>query len=266
MCVIYACATTLPSKEELARGAFKNDDGAGIAWLNKKKQRVHWKKGLKDEDDVLAYIQDNKLDFPLAIHYRTASAGGAIPALCHPFPVCEDVPLWLEGYAPEVLMHNGHMGKWEELVLQAGFANQVKFPEGPWSDTRAMAWLTHLKGPGVLRFIHDSSRVLLFSALDEKTEGLGAWDYFSFWGNWQGKHEDGFIQSITTEYYNRGGVVHYSRGAAAAADDDDDDTKGNTSGVSCSSTVKNVWSISELSEILEKMEKELADARTAAGV
>lgn len=262
MCVIYACATTLPDEEELHRGAWKNDDGAGIAWLDKEKKRVAWHKGLKDEKEVLEVIEKENIPFPLAIHFRTASAGGTSPLLTHPFPIGKGAPLWLEGTAGRVLMHNGHLGKWEDLVLQAGLASKEEFPDGPWSDTRAMAWLTHLKGPGILRFIADSSRVLLLSASAdvelEEGEEADPWDYFTFWGNWVGKQADGYMQSITTEYYNRGGTVIYGKGYTPSTEP--------LPATSLVQEAKNVWSISELTEILTKMEKELADARTAARV
>lgn len=267
MCVIYACGSVLPDKEELHRGAWKNDDGAGVGWLNAEKKRVCWKKGMKDEDEVLEFIKDEKIPFPLAIHFRTASAGGASPFLTHPFPVGKGVPVWLEGDANELLFHNGHLGKWEELVLQAGLAAKDPFPEGPWSDTRAMAWLTHLKGPGVLRFIHDSSRVLLFHANPEVDEGEEAdpWDHFSFWGSWVGKQADGFVQSISTEYYNRGGVVVYGKGYTPP-NQGPSGVVDTTPRPTTVQDAKNVWSIGELSEILTTMEKELKDARAAAGV
>jgi hypothetical protein len=277
MCVIYACGTILPPEDELERGAWKNDDGAGVAWVDQAKKRVCWKKGLKDDKEVLQYIKDTKVPFPLAIHFRTASVGGKSPALTHPFPIAEGAPLWLEGYAPEVLMHNGHLVKWDDLVLQAGLAAKDKFPDGPWSDTRALAWLTYLKGDGIIRFINESSRVLMLHAVPE-WEGEDEdgkpdpWSFFSFWGQWVGKTDNGFMQSISTEYYNRGGVVVYKGGAAAAApsaysysadDDDDDDT---TTVGAYKLSAENVWSVTELQEVLLNLEEELENARAASRV
>jgi hypothetical protein len=263
MCVIYACGTKLPPEDELRSGAFKNDDGAGIAWLHK--GEVHWQKGLKDEQDVLKYIEDHKIPFPLAIHFRTASVGGKSPELCHPFPVAEGVPLWVAGKAPEVLMHNGHLSGWEDLVLKAGLASAGEIPEGDWSDSRALAYLTFLKGHGILRFITQTSRVMTLSAEAQWQEDFPGdpWAFFSFWGNWEGKREDGFIQSIKTNWANKGGVIVH-RGAAwdGYVMDPDDSTP--AEGCKVSSNVENVWTIQELSEILVGMEKELEDARTAA--
>ena len=208
MCVIFACGTKLPPEDALEAGAFSNDDGAGLAWLNREKKLVEWKKGLKDHKEVLEYINKEKIPFPLAIHFRTASVGGKSLLLTHPFPVGEGVPTWLEGTCSQVLFHNGHLAKWEEIVLQAGLASQEEFPEGPWSDSRGLAWLTHLKGPGVIRFVNESSRVLLFSSspdwAPEDDAAEDPWGYFGFWGNWVGKPADGFMQSTTT-YANLGG-------------------------------------------------------------
>ena len=262
MCVIYACGTTLPPTDELERGANRNDDGAGVAWV--KAGAAHWRKGFKDEKEVLAFIEKDKIPFPLAIHFRTASVGGKSPELAHPFPVASGVPLWLAGKAPQVLMHNGHLSGWDDLVLKAGLASQEEMPEGDWSDSRALAYLTYLKGPGILRFISQTSRVMLLHsepAWQPDFEG-DPWVYFSFWGSWEGKREQGWIQSIKTDYANKGGVIQYNRRWDHTQGWEADDSSPTTSTIKVSA--ENVWTIQELSQILVDREKELEDARTAA--
>jgi hypothetical protein len=270
MCVIYACATALPPEDELHQGAWRNDHGAGICWVNKQKKRVEWVKGLKDEKAILEQIEKRKIPFPLGIHFRIASAGGKSPELTHPFPVSEDVPLWLAGSAGTVLMHNGHISKWEELVLAAGMANQVTFPEGDWSDTRALAWLVHLKGPGVVRFVNNSSRIMLLHNVPqyEVEEGKepDPWDYFSFWGDWVGDREAGWVASTTTQYANRGGSRVWTRedGWEVA---DDEPTLPTAATAASSAAVQvdaNVWSLTELHNVINQLKKELADARAKA--
>lgn len=271
MCVIYACASKLPPEDELQRGAVRNDDGAGIAWLQGGK--VHFHKNMKTEQDVLKYIHDKKVPFPLAIHFRTASAGGISPGLCHPFPVAQGVSLDVDGSAGEVLFHNGHLSDWESLVLRAGLAAPEAFPEGDWSDSRALAWLTYLKGPGILRFIHQQSRILLLSAdpyWEPDYEG-DPWVNFAFWGSWHGKAEEGWKQSTLTEYYNRGGRSFGTKAAADAYNFDADDSTPSSGIIPVGGSTKplhsaNVWTLSELTELLAEMEKELADARAAARV
>jgi hypothetical protein len=268
MCVIYACATKLPSEDELRSGASKNSDGAGLAWIEKKsKSLVHWKKGLKDEKAVLEYIEEEKIPFPLAIHFRTASVGPKSMLLTHPFPVGKGAPMWLEGTAGEVLFHNGHLAKWDDLVLQAGLASEEDFPEGIWSDTRALAWLVHLKGPGIIRFINETSRVLLMHAApaweSEKPEEA-PWAHFSYWGNWVGKQEDGFIQSITTTWANKGGVRVWDGMGWGSDDEDAPSTPSTPSLPVVRQDPKNIWTLEELQALLKSMEQELADARRVA--
>lgn len=278
MCVIYACSTAIPDEEELNRGAFRNDDGAGIAWLGKVngEEKVLWKKGLKDEKDVLAFIEKKKLTPPLVIHFRTASVGSKCPELCHPFPVAEGVPLTTEGSADEVLFHNGHLSNWDDIVLRAALGMDVQVPEGEWSDSRALAWLTYLKGPGIMTFLGGSSRILTFHAAPdiwEDCEYDRAHDHFTIWGSWPTSGEKGYRQSVTTEW--GGGTVIRGRGFRSAEDyyaAEEDNTD------SCSAVQRytpssveavaglNIWTVQELREVLARVEKELKDARTAAGL
>lgn len=175
---------------------------------------VQWQKGLKDHKEVLAFIEKKKIQLPAMIHFRTVSAGTKCAELCHPFPVTEGVQLWTSGYAEQVLFHNGHIHNWEELALNAGLASgDIKFPEGVWSDTRALAWLVWLKGPGILPFIMKGSRIAHFFA-NATTLGKKGYsredDHIAMYGSWIEK--DGYFQSITTDYSNRGGVVHGGKG------------------------------------------------------
>lgn len=277
MCVIYACASALPPEDELRQGAWKNDHGAGIAWLNHAKKRVDWVKGLKDEKDVLEVIKKYKVSFPLMIHFRIASVGGRGDDLTHPFPITEEVELWHNGYADSVLMHNGHLGKWEELVLAAGLASEYPFPGGVWSDSRALAWLVFLKGPGILPFVAGHSRIALLHNVPQWLPGEDGkqdpWDYFTIHGDWVGKREEGWLQSTTTTYANRGGKVIYSGNSweeleAAEAEELPTASKPASSPASnvtpLSSEAVNVWSISELNDVIGKLKKELADARAEA--
>lgn len=273
MCVIYACKTAIPPEDELRRGAFLNDDGAGLAWLSKDKKLVHWKKGLKDEKDVLAFIEKEKLQPPLAIHFRTVSTGFKCEELCHPFPLDSDVPNWLEGTAGEVLFHNGSLANWEELVLKMAFSSpEIQIPFGDWSDTRALAWLVHWKGEGILEFILNKDRVLIFSAEPNTLEDAvynPAEDHFSLYGSWN-HHKEGWAQSVSTDYCTpvRQGteISVYSRGE----EDDDADAWRAARGWTLpakSSTISadSIWTLEELTTILTTIEKEQEDARTTAG-
>lgn len=272
MCVIYSCSAALPSEEELHRGAFRNDDGSGIAWLEKFKGKdvVYWHKGLFDEKEVLKFIEKEKLAFPLAIHFRTASVGGKCEELCHPFPLSDSVETASDGCAEQVLLHNGHVGNWEDLVLRAALGGDFQVPEGEWSDTRALAWLTWLKGPGIIPFIAGSSRVLLFHAEPTRWKDCGydrATDHFTHFGSWVEHGKEGWSQSITTDW---GGTVVRGgrfRGNEHYFGQNDDDDLTDSRAVACSAADKlNIWTVSELRGVLEGIEKDLDNARIAAGV
>lgn len=272
MCIIYACATALPPEEELKAGAWRNDHGAGVAWVDKKTARVHWIKGLKDEKAVLEAINKAKAEPPLMIHFRIASVGGKLESLTHPFPVDKSVPLWLEGSASEVLMHNGHLSNWESLALQAGLASKERFPEGPWSDSRALAWLVHLKGAGVLPFVGATSRIALLAGTPYWVPTDGSpqdpWDYFHFYGSWvETNRDEGWISSTSSAYTNIGGRRAYS-----ADDWDIDDMMEVRSSMPrrvlppAAVTKENVWTVEELSALLASIEGELREAQDASGL
>ncbi len=262
MCVIYACKTTLPPESELAAGAFQNDDGAGLAWIEKGK--VAFSKGFVGHKDLLEYKEKYKIGFPCVIHFRTASVGGKARSLCHPFPVDAEASLDLSGVADHVLFHNGHINNWDDWTLRAGIACGYPIPMGPWSDSRGLAWLTFLKGEGVIPFLIGHSRILVMSADEENP--------FSIYGSWIEKA--GWSQSTTTTSYTP--VVNRWNGPGVVITGDDEDElpqactpKAPTttpSGPSASSNVQNIWTVNELAEILVRIEQEQKDARTAAGL
>lgn len=279
MCVIYVCQNTLPPAEELKQGAWRNDDGAGVAWLApypKKKDSlaVHWQKGLKDDKAVVDFIKDNEIPFPLMIHFRTASVGDATAELSHPFPTISGVPLWTAGYANQVLFHNGHLHAWEDLVLQVGLPEKERFPEGEWSDSRALAWLVHLKGPGVLDFVIKSSRVALLYA-DPDTLGTDQYnreqDHIGLYGSgWI--HKQGFSQSIETTYFNRGGyrmpdpVIGGGSSTAMTVLPKVEPGLVKSASESAKIFSPDVWTVEELEGVLKTIEERQNDAKLATGV
>jgi hypothetical protein len=275
VCVIYSCSTAFPPEEELKRGAYRNDDGGGIAWLEKERgeEVVFWKKGLLDAEEILTFIKKQKIGLPAVIHFRTASVGGKDPELAHPFPLGEGSPTWEEGHAETVLFHNGHLSNWDDLILRAGLCTQEKFPDGSWSDSRALAWLTWLKGPGILPFIIGQSRVLLFSSTPLEWEEIPydrSTDHFNTFGSWVHHAKEGWSQSIATDFSNRGGVIlgrNYKGGGYFGQDDDEVEEAACSKAMTVvKPTECSVWTVTELKDILARMEKEMSDARIAAGI
>jgi hypothetical protein len=173
MCVIMACQDAKPT-EEMIRAAFAtNGDGGGVAWREfpeidgKKRPVVRWKKGIDDVEEMVRLSAD--LTLPFVLHFRKQSVGPKTKEMCHPFPVAKGAPLELEGQTSgQVLFHNGTWHQWESESIKAAFNGRVKLPRGPFSDTRMMAWITHMISPGFLDLIKE--KVLLFGTDDDSTE------------------------------------------------------------------------------------------------
>ncbi len=212
MCVIFASPRggKLPTMEELQGGALANDDGAGVAWAEGGK--VFWKKGLTYAD-VEKMVEGEVLKPPCAIHFRITSAGVTCNELTHPFPCTPEVPDTLEGESDsfDVLFHNGTMSHWEnEMKLAITSARgTVKVPEGEWSDSRVLAFLTGMYGWRYLEFLEGlaGDRVCLLSPNGS----------FKYYGNWH--HKDGFFASNESYLVGRkgkGGVVGFTQAGVEA--------------------------------------------------
>lgn len=209
MCVIFACYEKFPSEMMLERGANGNRDGAGVAWIDPKEKMVRWVKGLPSDAKEVKKVLKGIKSVPVLIHFRIASVGGAIKELTHPFPVTPTVSLANEGTAEKVLMHNGHWGSWRETTRDYCLKHNVKPPTGPFSDSRAMAFLAAKLGVSILPLLDMSDRIIVLNK-------EGNWNY---WGNWYDaeKHkEEGYL--LSHELY--GGSVGTS-GRSHKSDDID---------------------------------------------
>lgn len=131
-----------------------NSAGGGIAYVTN--NTVSFKKGISAEE--IFEIQKT-LAPPYAIHFRIPTVGGADKRLCHPFPITRKAPLTLEGVAPSVLVHNGHWTAWKGGLMNL-LATGQKMPEGPWTDTRAMAYLVAHYGPEILTLVDEKVAIL----------------------------------------------------------------------------------------------------------
>lgn len=157
MCVIFVADKRRPSDEELEKMEKTNGDGAGVAW--QEGDHVKWVKGLTLEE-MKPFCAN--LPMPFVGHFRIASIGGKTPEMTHPHPVERDMRADLSGEIKgSVLFHNGTWHQWKDRGLDGTIKNKVKVPSGRWNDTRVMAWLAHLHGPGVLEFIDE--KVILLS-------------------------------------------------------------------------------------------------------
>lgn len=160
MCVIVTGSTEKPTLEDLESMEVSNSHGNGIAWAQQ--GVIHYEKGITLErlDLLLRQAPSHWV-----IHFRIQTAGGSLPELCHPFPIDKAAPLDLKGTAQEVLFHNGHINDWENLTLKGICKKRtgITVPIGPWSDSRAMAWLIATVGRNVLSFAGLTNKFALLS-------------------------------------------------------------------------------------------------------
>jgi hypothetical protein len=274
MCVIYACHSATPSDEELKQGAEGNTDGAGIAWVDKintKEATVRWTKGLVSTPEAVKdIIEKNKITYPFAIHYRTASIGGKSADLTHPFPITDKLEPFITGHCRRVLMHNGHINQWKDWFKTITFsAPDFQIPQGPWSDSRALAAAVNLKGEGVLEFIIDTSRVMVLDAL-----ASSGWkkdnpkSYIRMYGTWIEK--EGYFQSTETVSRNIVQVADEWRRNRHSHIRECKVIGGSKSStvITSSSEVhaENTWTVDELERLISVLRKEQDEARILLGV
>lgn len=174
MCVIALVEGDKPSLTAEAVEAMyqSNNDGAGFAWREGK--RVFWKKGL-DMEQAIKLAEE--LPKPYVAHFRVASCGGVLPELTHPFSVLPSVPLKLEGDGEHsVLFHNGHWGDWKIETFRK-VTRETPIPSGPWSDTRAIAWLVANYGDTKTLLEMIGEKTILFGPKGYSIQGKG-WQMF----------------------------------------------------------------------------------------
>lgn len=159
MCVLIIAEEVFPSLDVLRASEEVNPHGGGIAWIQDNK--VRWRKGLT-ADQINEYRHFTNP--PWLIHFRISSISGddGNPNLCHPFPINQEASIELEGEADQVLGHNGHWFQWNTVLLNSLSPTNV-LPEGAWSDTRAMAWLTNFYGEALLRVIDPTQKIAVLS-------------------------------------------------------------------------------------------------------
>lgn len=188
MCVIFACQKKYPSEVLLARGAARNTDGAGVAWVDEKTKLVRWVKGLPSSVDAVKEVLKDIKSFPVLIHYRSASIGPRVKALTHPFPITLTCSTELEGSSKSVLMHNGTWGGWRDTLRTFSLTHKIKLPDGPWSDSRAYAYMAAHLGKAILPLFDLSDRLVVL-------DGDGRWDTWGDWKKAEDHLEDGFFLS-----------------------------------------------------------------------
>jgi hypothetical protein len=173
MCVIVASIKGDRVPDSIIECMFQaNPDGAGIACAVD--GRVHYRRGLMKLAHVRKALAQTPKGVPFVAHFRIATVGGVQPNLCHPFPVTYLSQASLKGNidAP-VLFHNGHWRGWEDALLNSTISLGLMVPDGPLSDSRAIAILQARHG-----------RVAELLPKDQRTVVLDQEGAMHFSGGW----------------------------------------------------------------------------------
>ena len=167
MCVIFISEATRPNEEQITKAWDTNDHGAGIAW--RENGAVQWRKGL-DLEGIKNLCAE--VPMPFVAHFRIASSGGQRADLTHPFPIDKNVPLNLTGSTKgNVMFHNGHWARWQDVMLETTGRGFAKIPVGKWSDSRAMAFLAAIHGIGYLELLDNQKWVVFGPGTCEVSAG-----------------------------------------------------------------------------------------------
>jgi hypothetical protein len=167
MCVIMIVDDVDPTLSVVRDCWDSNAFGAGLAW--REENAVRWSKGGFDSPTDLHRTM-MQLPKPYIVHFRIPTVGDPCEALCHPFPVGGS--LALTGSTTDgVLAHNGHWNGWQSAMLR--FLGTKRIPDGPWSDSRAMAWIAKQSGIGFLELIDEAQRIVLLTPT--RLERYGHW-------------------------------------------------------------------------------------------
>ena len=167
MCVIVISEVTRPTEEQITKMWDTNDHGAGIAW--RENGAVQWRKGL-DLEGIKNLCAE--VPMPFVAHFRIASSGGQRADLTHPFPIEKSVPLALTGSTKgNVMFHNGHWTRWQDVMLETTGRGFAKIPVGKWSDSRAMAFLAAIHGIGYLELLDNQKWVVFGPGTCEVSAG-----------------------------------------------------------------------------------------------
>jgi len=158
MCVIICCEKDYPDKKTLKEAEQWNENGGGMAWIEKGK--VRYRKGIKGKE-MLDIIEKRKVQLPFIVHFRIATVGKVCNELCHPFPIEDEAPLKTHGITDAVLFHNGQWSDWRDWLLKTAIRKKIKMPRDIWSDSRGLAFLAYHYGIDVLNTISTNKIAVL---------------------------------------------------------------------------------------------------------
>jgi hypothetical protein len=173
MCVIMIADKKRLTSKMMRQAQARNPHGLGMAWIEGGK--VCWAKGLT----IGKALKLRKvLPLPYVFHARWATQGQEVDTLCHPFPTIMYDRGQLEGRSHQVLFHNGTFSEAFKAAKRIQQRTGRKMPDGPMSDTKAMAWIVSVSGPSILDSPHDQKFVTVSATNGIQRYGIG-------WTKWE---------------------------------------------------------------------------------
>lgn len=176
MCIIYATEgkDSRPTLQELKDGYRRNDDGAGLAYIEGSVVKFRKSRTGYDLESLKRFI--DSVDGPMLIHFRFTSSGVTSDKLAHPYPITTDSALInaIQGEADQVFMHNGTLDEreWRQTLLGTDLS---KLPRGQWNDSKALAYLlAYYNNDAILNLFDDENRFAVLSP-DAGIELYGDW-------------------------------------------------------------------------------------------
>jgi hypothetical protein len=199
MCVIMIVTDDKkrPTDGMVQAGWESNSYGGGVGWVQRGTPNVaKWMKGIDSYQKMQEFAKE--LPVPYVLHFRIPSVGAGSKDLTHPFPVEGDVSVELEGESQEgLLFHNGTWSQWRDRLLHFVCGTGTGVPDGPWSDSRAMAFLAHHLGLNFLELIDEKICVLLpdtgNSVPDTYMYGTWIYEFGIHFSNMHWRHRSAFM-------------------------------------------------------------------------
>ena len=158
-----------------------NPHGGGVAFVPKDPSKgLRFIKGLNAKQ--VFNLQETKvLTYPYMLHFRWATMGDKVAALCHPFPIGPRALLGeTKGYAPKVLIHNGTWGGYNRLLpLNSEIPDSLLSCQ---SDTALAAWLMGDKPEVIKEIMWATATGWVGTDGTLECETSGTWTDYE--GNW----------------------------------------------------------------------------------
>ena len=200
MCVIITIENgEFPKFNTLKEAEALNSHGGSIAWIENGKTNFH--KGIKAKQ-INKMIQKKLIPNGVKtaiIHFRIASIGSVKQKLCHPFVIDSKATSDLKGSDMEesLLFHNGTWNEYQTHLIQSIKGKMVKIPNGEYSDSRIMAFLSyHLGIEKAMSLISGWNKIAILTPKGIKKYG----------SNWvkidQNECSNDYFQVKKNNYYN----------------------------------------------------------------